>query len=231
VALTILHADEQIVGIDKPSGRLVIPGRVTQEETVQEEAQRSFGRLWVVHRLDRGTSGVLVFARTAAAHRSLSIAFERHEVVKQYLALVRGVPSALVRIACPLAPARRGRMRPARPGDPGAKSAATRIRLVERHAARPPLPPQSLVEALPETGRTHQIRIHLAWSGTPLLIDPEYGESGPLADARGEILLARTPLHAARLELRHPSGGQLVRLEAAMPIDMANTLEAARGHR
>ncbi|HEX9290703.1 MAG TPA: RluA family pseudouridine synthase [Anaeromyxobacteraceae bacterium] len=227
--LSVLHADEHLVAVDKPAGRLVIPGRGAPERTLQEEAQEAFGRLWVVHRLDRGTSGVLVFARTAEAHRTLNLAFDRHEVTKRYLALVRGMPPAEARLDAPIAPARRGRMRPGRSGDPRAKEAATRVRLVEAFPARPPLPALALVEALPETGRTHQIRVHLAWAGTPLAIDPDYGDAAPLADAAGAILLARTPLHASSLEVRHPATGSLLRLDAPLPDDMARAVAAARG--
>jgi tRNA pseudouridine32 synthase / 23S rRNA pseudouridine746 synthase len=225
----VLHVDEHLLAVDKPPGRLVIPGRGAPERTVQQEAQEAFGRLWVVHRLDRGTSGVLVFARSAEAHRALNLAFDRQEVAKRYLALVRGAPPAEARLAVPIAPARRGRMRPARPGDPKAKEAATLVRLLEAFAARPPLPRLALVEALPETGRTHQIRVHLAWAGTPLAVDPDYGDGAPLADAAGAVLLARTPLHAASLEVRHPTTGLAVRFEAPLPDDIARAIAAARG--
>lgn len=229
MALTILYQDAHLVAVDKPPGRLVIPGRGPPEPTVQEEAQASLGRLWVVHRLDRGTSGVLLFARTAAAHRALNLAFDRREVEKRYLALVRGAPAPEARLDAPIAPARRGRMRPARPGDARGKPAVTRVRVIEAFPARPPLPALALVEALPETGRTHQIRVHLAWAGSALAVDPDYGEEGPLLGAGGEVLLARTPLHAAALEVRHPATGAALHLEAALPEDMARALAAARG--
>jgi tRNA pseudouridine32 synthase/23S rRNA pseudouridine746 synthase len=229
MSLAVLHADEHLLAVDKPPGRLVIPGRGAPELTVQEEAQARWGRLWVVHRLDRGTSGVLLFARSAPAHRALNLAFDRREVAKRYLALVLGEAPPEARIELALAPARRGRMRPARPGEPAAKEAATRVRLLEYLAARPPLPPLSLVEALPETGRTHQIRVHLASAGTPLAVDPDYGPEAPLLGPAGEPLLFRTPLHAARLEFAHPAGGGPVTIEAPLPADMEAVLAAARG--
>jgi RluA family pseudouridine synthase len=229
MALSLLYADEHLVAIDKPAGQLVIPGRGAPERTLLEEAQQAYGRLWVVHRLDRGTSGVVLFPRTAAAHRELNLAFDRREVAKRYLALVRGAPPAEARIDVPIAPARRGRMRPGRRGDPRAKEAMTVVRLLAAFAARPPLPPLALVEALPETGRTHQIRIHLAWAGTPLAVDPDYGERGPLVDVAGAVLLARTPLHAASVDLRHPATGAPLRVGAPMPDDMERTIAAARG--
>jgi tRNA pseudouridine32 synthase/23S rRNA pseudouridine746 synthase len=229
VALSILYADEHVVAVDKPAGRLVIPGRgASSERTVQAEASDELGRLWVVHRLDRGTSGVLVFARTAAAHRALNLAFDRRQVSKRYLALVRGTPAAEARIDVPIAPSRRGRMRPARTGDARAKPASTVVRLLESSPGRGTLPALALVEAAPETGRTHQIRVHLAWAGHPLAVDPDYGDPGPLVDARGAVLLSRTPLHAAELELPHPAHGKALRISAPMPEDMGRVLAAWR---
>jgi tRNA pseudouridine32 synthase/23S rRNA pseudouridine746 synthase len=120
-------------------------------------------------------------------------------------------------------------MRPARPGDERGKPAVTRVRLLEAFPERPPLPALALVEASPETGRTHQIRVHLAWAGTALAVDPDYGEKGPLTGAGGEILLARTPLHAATLAFRHPLSGAPLQVESPLPEDMARLLATARG--
>lgn len=224
--LSVLYADEHLVAVDKPAGELVIPGRGARERTLLDDAQEAYGRLWVVHRLDRGTSGVVLFARSAEAHRALNLAFDRRQVAKRYLALVRGAPPQEARIEVPITPARRGRMKPGRPGDRRAKEAATVVRLLSSYPARPPLPRMALVEVFPETGRTHQIRIHLAWAGTPLAVDPDYGESAPLLDAAGAVLLARTPLHAASLDLGHPAGGAPLRIEAPRPEDMARTIAA-----
>ncbi len=221
--LHVVHEDGAIVVVDKPAGSIVIPGRGAPERTLKQEAEARFGRLFVVHRLDRGTSGVLVFARTAEAHRTLNLAFDRREIEKRYLALVRGVPPPEQRIDLPLVPARRGRMRPARPGDPGAKPSATRVRLVEQ------LGPFALVEAEPETGRTHQIRIHLAQAGFPLAVDPDYGADEPLRDGSGAVLLERTPLHASSIAFVHPATGERFRCEAPLAEDMARAVAWARG--
>jgi tRNA pseudouridine32 synthase/23S rRNA pseudouridine746 synthase len=227
-AVEVLHEDPAVLAVAKPAGRLVIPGRGTDERSLREELEASHGRLWVVHRLDRGTSGVLLFARTAEAHRALNLAFDRGEPRKTYVALVRGLPPPERRIDLAIAPARRGKMRPARPGDPRGKAAATVVRLLEPFPARAwSGGPLALVEALPETGRTHQIRVHLAAAGLPLAVDPDYGEAGPLLGPDGAPLLARTPLHAARLEVAHPAGGTLV-VEAAWPADLAAAVEALR---
>jgi tRNA pseudouridine32 synthase/23S rRNA pseudouridine746 synthase len=226
----VLLEDDHLLAVDKPAGRLVIPGRGAGEQSLREELEAIHGRLWVVHRLDRGTTGVLLFARSAQAHRALNLAFDRGEPAKRYLALVRGAPPAELRIDLAIAPARRGRMRPARPGDARGKPSATRIRLVETFPPRPWAGGAlALVEALPETGRTHQIRVHLAAEKLPLAVDPDYGDDVPLRGPDGAILLARTPLHAARLEVRHPADGRPLAIEAPLPADMASAIEALRG--
>ncbi|WP_242393400.1 RluA family pseudouridine synthase [Anaeromyxobacter oryzisoli] len=230
MTIPVLLEDAHLLVVDKPAGRLVIPGRQGGETSLREELEAAHGRLWVVHRLDRGTSGVVVFARTAEAHRTLNLAFDRGEPRKRYLALVRGTPAAERRIDVPIAPARRGRMRPARPGDPKGKPSATVVRLLEAFPVRPWAGgPLALVEALPETGRTHQIRVHLADAGLPLAVDPDYGEAEPLRGPDAAILLERTPLHAARLELRHPASGAPLAIEAPLPADLAAALAALRG--
>jgi len=225
VELAVLYQDEHLVALDKPPGWLVIPGRSGPERTVHAEAQALLGRLWVVHRLDRGTSGLLLMARSAVAHRALNLAFDRHQVEKRYLAVVTGALPDELRVEAAIAPARRGRMRPARPDDPRGKPAATRFRMQER-LRRPEA--SALVECLPETGRTHQIRVHLAHAGAPLAFDPDYGPREPLRDREGRVVLERTPLHASRLILAHPVTGVPLRLEAALPDDLERLLAWAR---
>ncbi len=230
-AIRVLFVDEHLIAIDKPAGRLVIPGRGTEERSLVDELSAVYGRLWVVHRLDRGTSGVLVFARSAAAHRALNLAFDRGEPRKRYLALVTGSPPEEQRIDVAIAPARRGRMRPARPGDARGKPSVTVVRVVERFAPRPWAgggAGLALVEALPETGRTHQIRVHLAHAGHPLAVDPDYGDEGPLLAPDGRVLLARTPLHAQRLALAHPAERRTLEIEAPLPDDLGAALAALR---
>jgi tRNA pseudouridine32 synthase/23S rRNA pseudouridine746 synthase len=233
--VAVLLADAHLLAVDKPPGRLVIPGRPGRDAaapSLREELAALHGPLWVVHRLDRGTSGVLVFARTAAAHRALNLAFDRGEPRKRYLALVRGAAGAWgegIRLDAPIAPARRGRMRPARPGDPRGKPSATVVRCLEVFPARAWAGGAlSLVEALPETGRTHQIRVHLAHAGHPLAVDPDYGAEEPLLGPDARTLLDRTPLHAAELALAHPADGRPLRLEAPLPADLAGALAALR---
>jgi RluA family pseudouridine synthase len=174
----------------------------------------------VVHRLDRGTSGVLLLARSADVHRSLCALFERHEVSKRYLALVRGAVTGDLRIDVPVAPGRRGRMR-AGAGLPGARPSTTFVRPVLSFGDL-----ATLVEAYPASGRTHQVRVHLAHAGHPLVVDPDYGLPAPWRAPGGTATLDRTPLHAASLEFLHPVTGEPVRIEAPVPADLQVALEA-----
>ena len=220
MTLAVLLADAHLAAVAKPPGRIVVPGRGAPERTVREEAEALLGPLWVVHRLDRGTSGVLLLARSADVHRSLCALFERHEVSKRYLAIVRGEVKVDLRIDVPVAPGRKGRMR-AGEGLPGARPSTTFVRPVLSFGAV-----ATLVEAYPASGRTHQVRVHLAHAGHPLLVDPDYGQPAPWRAPVGSATMVRTPLHAASLEFLHPVSGEPVRIEAALPADMQAALEA-----
>jgi RluA family pseudouridine synthase len=213
--------------VDKAPGTLVIPGRGEENApSLREQLERDLKhKVYVVHRLDRDTSGVLLFARTPGAHRELSLAFERGLIRKVYQALVDGALAAPERVEVPLAPARRGRMRPAK-GEEG-KHALTVVRPLETFERA------TFVEAEPLTGRTHQIRVHLQALGHPLLVDPQYGRSHALTAADlggegGEVVLSRTPLHAALLEVPRLPGIAPVRLESPLPPDMAAALAVLR---
>ena len=226
--VAVLHEDPELLAVAKPAGRLVIPGRSGAERALREELEERHGALWVVHRLDRGTSGVLLFARSAEAHRTLNLAFDAGEPEKRYLAIVRGTPPEEVRVDVALARGRKGKVRPARPGEVGAKPSATRFRRLEAWSAPGLGGPYALVEALPETGRTHQIRVHLLALGTPLALDPDYGAEGPLRRADGTAWLQRTPLHAERLRIRHPADGRPLELRAPLPEDLEAALAELR---
>jgi tRNA pseudouridine32 synthase/23S rRNA pseudouridine746 synthase/23S rRNA pseudouridine955/2504/2580 synthase len=227
--VSVLHRGRGYVAVDKPAGMTVIPGRGEQRTpSLVEHLERQLGaRLWIVHRLDRDTSGVALFALDAAAHRTLSMAFEAGRVEKRYLALVRGELSEPLDLSTHLAPARRGRMRPVRPGEEG-KPARTLIRPLERFGPR-----ATLVEAQPLTGRTHQIRVHLLAAGHPLLVDHQYGQKGPiresdLAGAGEAVVLARTPLHAAHLRLAQLPGIDDAEIHSPLPPDMERAIELLR---
>jgi RluA family pseudouridine synthase len=220
------------VALDKPPGVNVIPGRSEERgPSVRELLEVQLGKpVWVVHRLDRDTSGVLLFALDAPTHRTLSMAFEGGKVEKTYLALARGRLSGEQEARIPLAPARRGRMRPARPGEEG-KDALTLFRSLESLGDR-----ATLVEARPVTGRTHQIRVHLMALGHPLVFDHQYGQPQPVTQAAlggsgDEVVLARTPLHAARLRLEGLAGIPDVEIASPLPADMEQALSLLRGAR
>jgi RluA family pseudouridine synthase len=226
VSLHVLFEDRHLAAVDKVPGRIVVPGRGVAEVTLREEAEALLGKLWVVHRLDRGTSGVLLFARTAEAHRSACQAFEHHQVSKRYLALVRGLIDRELRVDVPIAAGRRGRMRVFLGA--GGRPSATFVRPLTRFSEVSGMPGMTLVEAFPESGRTHQVRVHLAHIGHPLAVDPDYGEAEPLCFG-GRALLSRTPLHAASIELLHPVEGRPLRIEAPLPRDMEETIAVAAG--
>jgi RluA family pseudouridine synthase len=217
-----------LIAVDKPPGVLVVPGRRDgPEPCLRKQLEETLGQpVWVVHRLDRDTSGVVLFALDAASHRAASVAFERGEVGKTYLALVAPPLDVPVVVEAGLVPARRGRMRLAKPGEVG-KLARTRFRPLERY------PRGGLVEAEPLTGRTHQIRLHLQVAGCPLLVDAQYGRPQALTEASlggtgDEVVLTRTPLHAARLVLEGGSGLPSVDVEAPLPADMRSALGLLR---
>ncbi|MBM7116528.1 pseudouridine synthase [Archangium primigenium] len=226
--LRVLFEGAGLLAVDKPAGMLVIPGRAEDaapslREVLEAQLQR---KVFVVHRLDRDTSGVVVFALTPAVHRTLSMAFEAGQVHKRYRALVEGRLEAPREVDAALAAGRKGRMRVARPGEEG-KPSVTRFKPVEGFAAA------TLVEAEPLTGRTHQIRVHLLSIGHPLLVDHQYGrdtawtarELGGVGE--GEVL-ARTPLHAARLEWPALPGVEPRVLESPLPEDMAGAVALLR---
>ncbi len=214
--MTPLYADDALVAFDKPAGLLTIPGRRAGEPTLKEEGEKALGRpLWTVHRLDRETSGLVIFALGPEAHRALSMAFERREVEKRYVALVHPAPARdEARLEGPLAPARRGFMRPARPGEKGA-IAVTSFRVLRRLAGG-----RALLEVRPETGRTHQIRLQLAEAGSPIVGEPHYRSSAGVRALPGPRLF----LHAAALSLRHPATRARLSLEAPLPAGFEGQL-------
>jgi tRNA pseudouridine32 synthase/23S rRNA pseudouridine746 synthase len=231
--LPILYESPSLLVVDKPSGLVVIPGRYEEaSESLWRVLERDRGeRLWVCHRIDRDTTGVVVFARTAAAHRSVSVAFERGLVRKRYLALVSGtLPADEGLIDTPLHPARRGKMRPATPAEEGALVAETHYGVLQRFALGDR--ELALVAIRPRTGRQHQIRVHLRSVGAPLAVDPLYGRASrldplPVAEGHTTPALERLTLHAAGLELACPSTGAPLTFEAPTPPDLAAWIAAA----
>jgi RluA family pseudouridine synthase len=224
-ALTILHDAFGLVAVSKPAGLPVIPARgEPPEECLRRRLERQLGRrLFVVHRIDRDASGVVAFARSAVVHRAMSLAFEHREVEKTYVAFVAGAPPAEEgRVDVPLHGARKGKTRPARPGEPGGQEALTGYRVLRRWRREGAL--VCLVEARPRTGRHHQVRVHLRSIGTPILFDPLYAR-GLVPEAVGDDApCRRLALHARRLELPGREGGTVV-LEAPLAEDLVGLQE------
>lgn len=235
--LTVLHAEDEFLVIDKEPGRVVhpgagVPGGTLVNALLHHEGERlrevgAAGRPGLVHRLDRGTSGVMVVARTRAAHAKLSAAFADRRVEKRYLALAHGDPAPTGRVDAPIArdPQHRTRMRVSAEGRV-ARSSWAAERRYGRHLA--------LLEVGLETGRTHQVRVHLAHQGHPLVGDEVYGPGRwkAVSDPRLRALLRRwerPALHARRLVFPHPSTGEPVGFEAPLPADLVAFLESLEG--
>ena len=227
--MRILHEDRQVIAVDKPAGLLTVPGRGTDEPALWAEVRAMAPEALPVHRLDRDTTGVVLFAVTADAHRALNAAFESRRAEKTYLALVRGDFTAARRVDLPLLEGR-GRVRA---GGDGALPAQTRFEPKERFGSF------TFCTCRPRTGRRHQIRVHLAEFGHPLAIDPRYGEKEPLrvgdlwsgAPDPDTVVLDRTPLHAAALRIPNPGKRGWLWIESPLPDDMARCLDLLRAAR
>jgi 23S rRNA pseudouridine1911/1915/1917 synthase len=216
----IVHEDEHLLVIDKPAGVVVHPAREHRAGTlVQALAGRVAGgdeprRPGIVHRLDRDTSGLLVIARSEAAHAALKDMLRRREVTREYLALVEGRPAARTgTIDAPLGRDRRVRTRISTDTDEPREA----ITHFETEAAYEGF---TLLRVRLETGRTHQIRAHLLAIGHPVAGDPEYGSAGVLG-------LERQFLHAERLAFRHPSTGAAIEVRSPLPVDLSKALARA----
>ncbi|HSV55551.1 MAG TPA: RluA family pseudouridine synthase [Magnetospirillaceae bacterium] len=228
--INILYQDEHILAADKPAGVLSAPDRWDPDLPVAAAIlSRGLGRLWPVHRLDKDTTGVLLLARSEEAHRALSLTFQTGSMSKVYHALVCGAPGWTETFCdLPLSP------------DSDPKHRTT----VDTHRGKPSLTRFlvlrafdgcTLVEARTETGRTHQVRVHLATLGFPVVCDPLYGDGKPLLLSRikrgwkgdpfeERPLLARTALHAASVEFPHPATGESVFFAAPYPRDFRAAL-------
>jgi 23S rRNA pseudouridine1911/1915/1917 synthase len=223
VPLVVRHEDEHLLVVDKPAGVVTHPSRGHATGTLVHGllALGAAGGLepsrpGIVHRLDRDTSGLLVVARSDRVHRRLQKMLRERRVDRRYLALVHGrFPPALT-VNRPVGRDRRSPLRMStRSAAP--REAVTHLRLVEA------LPRHSLVEARLETGRTHQVRVHLEAAGHPVAGDPLYGRR---EDGLG---LERQFLHAWRLAFEHPVTGEAIAVESPLPDDLERALERARG--
>jgi tRNA pseudouridine32 synthase/23S rRNA pseudouridine746 synthase len=207
--LLINHQDAFLLAVEKPGGLLAVPGRgADKQDCLLSRVQREFPSARVVHRLDMGTSGLMLFALDADTQRELGFLFEARRVAKQYIACVRGVPDpAEGEIDLPLVAdwPRRPRQRV---DFAAGKAAHTRYRMVEKNDDGD----FSRVELIPTTGRSHQLRVHLAEIGHPILGDELY------ADADSRRMSARLMLHAERLFFEHPRCPGRLNLHSPAPF-------------
>jgi 23S rRNA pseudouridine1911/1915/1917 synthase len=258
IALEIVFEDADLVVINKPAGMVVHPAPGTPSGTLVNALMAHCGdnlsgvggmkRPGIVHRIDKETSGLLVVAKSDQAHHGLARQFEKHTVDRYYQALVYGVPDAndprlrgikgasfepgnILKLSTQLARHKTDRQRQAVLFN-GGRHAVTRARTVESFGMPPVL---ALMECWLETGRTHQIRVHMAHAGHGLVGDPTYGgrrklPKAALAETAAEAVRAfdRQALHAAVLGFEHPVSGDMVRFEAPLPQDMADLLDHLR---
>ncbi len=224
IALNIVHEDETLIVLDKPAGLVVHPGNGNASGTLLNALLyyapelEKVPRAGIVHRLDKDTSGLMVVARTLEAQTDLVRQLQAHTVKRYYQALVRGQLERGGSVDAPIGrhPTQRTKMAVLK----GGKPARTHFRVVERFVDC------TLVECALETGRTHQIRVHLTSIGHPLVGDPVYG-GGPSRIPAGPAF-ARQALHARRLGLVHPATGKAMLWKSRLPDDLAALIEAAR---
>lgn len=235
IPIDVIHEDEALLCINKQAGIVVHPvGRhqllnllSALHARYRDHGDASKDRVpHVCHRIDRDTSGCFLVAFSQDWKADVSLQFESRQVQKEYLALVHGIPAADEGVIDGAILTRLDPY-PLHSVDPAGVPARTRWRVEERFPSRD----AALVRFFPETGRTHQIRVHAASIGHPLLCDTRYGGTGPhfARDGDPEPVLARCALHAARLEIRHPVTQRRIVFEAPLPADIAGAVQAFRG--
>jgi 23S rRNA pseudouridine1911/1915/1917 synthase len=229
----ILAETEDWIALNKPAGLLSVPDRLGKEISLKIMLREKYGSSWVVHRLDRDTSGVILFAKNEATHQLLNQQFEERQTEKIYIGLVLGTPDqpeGSVTIPIAAHPAADGRMMTHAKGKPS----HTDYRIVEV------LQPYTLLECKIHTGRTHQIRVHLQWLGHSIVGDPLYGDGKPIrvSSLRKKFklsknveeerpILSRLALHAQRLCFTD-NKGQRQCVEAPLPKDLSATIAQLR---
>ncbi len=258
IPLSVIWEDDDLIVIDKPAGMVVHPAPGSYSGTLVNALLHHCGdtlsgvggekRPGIVHRIDKDTTGLLVVAKSDRAHHGLAVQFEKHQVNRRYLALVHGLPEAndprlhgvkglsfeaggIVRIATQLARHKTDRQRQAVLFH-GGRHAVTRVRVLESFGAPPAA---TLVECWLETGRTHQIRVHMAHAGHGLIGDQTYGGRRKLspkavgeAAAGAAASFPRQALHAATLGFEHPVSGEALEFTSPLPADLAGLIDAMR---
>ncbi|MBI1622321.1 RluA family pseudouridine synthase [Aquamicrobium zhengzhouense] len=254
IPLSVLYEDDELIVIEKPAGLVVHPGAGNWTGTLVNALIHHCGaslsgiggvrRPGIVHRLDKDTSGVLVVAKTDRAHRALSNAFADHgrtgDLERAYVALVWGTPPRMhgtIDAALGRSTSDRTKQAVVREDRDDARHAITHFSVLERFGEKPDATAMaSLVECRLETGRTHQIRVHMAHIGHPLVGDRDYGrafftKANVLEEPLGEMVrtFTRQALHARLLAFRHPVTDELMEFEASLPADFAELIQGFRG--
>lgn len=229
--LDVLYRDDHLVVVNKPAGVLSIPDRfVPEKPNLVDLLQKQTEKVWIVHRLDKETSGAICFALDADTHRDLSTQFQDRKVKKLYHALVDGCPlseDGEINRSIAAHPTISGKMMPSSKG----KSALTYYKVLTRFRDF------SLLEADIKTGRTHQIRVHFTSIGHPLIVDPMYGKREAIylseikrknyrlgKNAEERPLMSRLSLHARQLQIQHPVSKETLIVEAEYPKDFRAVL-------
>jgi 23S rRNA pseudouridine1911/1915/1917 synthase len=247
IPLDILYVDEFLAVVNKPADMVVHPAKGNWSGTLVNALQFHFKdhlsrengayRAGIVHRLDKDTSGVILVAKDDQTHRECAMQFETRKVFKEYVALAAGEldrDTDYIEARIKPHPHDREKMAVAGPDDPDGKDALSYYEVLERFRG------YTLVKVQPRTGRTHQIRVHLAHAGCPVVADKQYSgrDRLTLADLvpglprdRDEVLIGRQALHAYRLRFRHPRTAAWLEVEAPLAPDIRRALEAVREHR
>jgi len=231
--LEIIEETDDWIALNKPAGLLSIPDREGKEVSLKAILQDKFGEIFTVHRLDRDTTGVIIFAKTAEAHRFLSQQFEERTVEKRYLGLVNGIPTDKEgRMESPIGehPSKRGMMAVLKKGKPS----------MTDYEVKEEFGKYALVEFIIHTGRTHQIRVHAQELGHPIVCDELYGDGKPIfisslkknfklskSEFEERPILSRLGLHAALLSFTDEDGRKYS-LEAELPKDMRALIQQLR---
>ncbi|MEO0436034.1 MAG: 23S rRNA pseudouridine(1911/1915/1917) synthase RluD [Pseudomonadota bacterium] len=233
IPLEVLFEDEHLLVVNKPSGLVVHPGAGNPQDTLvnallaHRESLSRLPRGGIVHRLDKDTTGLLVIAASSLAQKSLVEQLQKKQVTREYLAVVRGEPTGSGRVEAAIGrhPRQRTKMAVL---EHGGKEAVTHYRLKRR------LYGHALLSVRLETGRTHQIRVHMAHRGYPLVGDPVYGGRLRIPAGMGTVATSvlrsfkRQALHARALHFCHPASGQNLEFEAPIPPDLKTLIEALK---